>query len=335
MDTNQALVQQQQQQNALAQMPAELTVEDILKQMTKIQQVMKQAMREGEHYGIIPGTERKDKEGKDISKRTLLKPGAEKLCLLFRLDPQYDSTETFFPDGHLHVKSKCTLYHLTTGIRVGSGEGSCTTKESKYAFRNEARKCPLCGKETIIKGKAEYGGGWICYKKKDGCGAKFADDSPEIINQEVGKIGNENLPDQYNTILKMANKRALIAAVLNATAASDIFTQDLEDLEANRVAAGIAAEMETKAETKADITTREHVNGEAVPESNPLQSPASKDKLINEDVHVPFGFMKGKPLKDCAPDQLKSAIKWAENHGRYPEWVRAAKAYLDDRGLPF
>jgi len=35
--------------------------------------------------------------------------------------------------------------------------------------------------------------------------------------------------DIQNTLYKMACKRALVAATLNATAASDIFTQDLED----------------------------------------------------------------------------------------------------------
>lgn len=35
--------------------------------------------------------------------------------------------------------------------------------------------------------------------------------------------------DIQNTLYKMACKRALVAAVLNATAASDIFTQDIED----------------------------------------------------------------------------------------------------------
>ena len=33
--------------------------------------------------------------------------------------------------------------------------------------------CPVCGKDAIIQGKPEYGGGWLCYKQKGGCGAKF------------------------------------------------------------------------------------------------------------------------------------------------------------------
>lgn len=36
-------------------------------------------------------------------------------------------------------------------------------------------------------------------------------------------------PELFNTIVKMADKRALVAATLNATAASDVFTQDVED----------------------------------------------------------------------------------------------------------
>ncbi len=198
--------------------PMELSVTDLMAQVRKIQEVMKQAMKQDEHYGVIPGTGKKP---------TLLKPGAEKLCLLFRLDPQFESVET--RDGeHLTVKSRCVLYHIPTGMRMGSGEGSCSSKETKYAYRNATLACPDCGKDAIIKGKEEYGGGWLCFKKKGGCGSKFPDDQFKGI--ELGKVPVDNLADQYNTVLKMADKRALIAAVLVTTAASDIFTQDLEEM---------------------------------------------------------------------------------------------------------
>ena len=197
----------------------ELTVEEILAQAGKIARVMEQAMEEGVHYGTIPHT----------PKPTLYKAGAEKLNLLFRFDPQYQSVE--LREGeHLTVKSVCTLWHIPTGLRFGSGEGSCSTRESKYAWRKGERKCPKCGREgSILKGKAEYGGGWLCWQKREGCGAKFADGDAAIEGQVVERVPNPDLADQYNTVLKMANKRALVAAVLNCTAASDIFTQDLED----------------------------------------------------------------------------------------------------------
>lgn len=197
----------------------ELSVEEVVAQVEKIQQVVALAMKKDEHYGVIPGTK----------KPTLLKPGAEKLCLTFRLDPEYVVAEQFFDDRHYYVRATCTLFHIPTGNRVASGIGSCTSRESKYAYRNAARICPECGGSFIIKGKDEYGGGWLCFKKKGGCGAKFEAGDQVIEGQAEGKSENPDLADTYNTVLKMACKRALVAAVLNGTAASDQFTQDMED----------------------------------------------------------------------------------------------------------
>ncbi len=47
----------------------------------------------------------------------------------------------------------------------------------------------------------------------------------------MGRIEYDNPADYYNTCLKMAKKRALIDGTLNATGASHIFTQDVEDME--------------------------------------------------------------------------------------------------------
>lgn len=44
------------------------------------------------------------------------------------------------------------------------------------------------------------------------------------------RVLNTEVADLANTILKMASKRALVAGVLNATAASRVFTQDVEDM---------------------------------------------------------------------------------------------------------
>lgn len=198
----------------------EMSVEEIVEQVRKIQKVMGLVMKPDEHYGVIPGTS---------GKPSLLKPGAEKLLLLFRLDPQYSAVEQ--RDGnHVTITSTCVLFHIPTGQRRGSGMGSCSTKESKYAYRKSERVCPECKSPAIIKGKAQYGGGWLCWKKKGGCDAKFKDGDKAIESQDTGRVANEDLPDVYNTVLKMANKRSLVAAVLNATAASDIFTQDIEEL---------------------------------------------------------------------------------------------------------
>jgi hypothetical protein len=119
--------------------------------------------------------------------------------------------------------------HAPTGAGSGYGEGICTTRERKYAYRKQERTCPTCGQPAVIKGKAEYGGGWLCWKKRGGCGAKWPDGAPEIEGQEVGEVDNPDLPDLWNTVVKMAEKRARIDAVLAVTGASALFTQDMDD----------------------------------------------------------------------------------------------------------
>jgi len=201
---------------------AEISVEDVVAQRDKVKAVMEAVMVDGAHYGRIPG----------ISKPSLWKPGAEVLTTTFRLAPSYESERIFDEDGHLTVVAKCVLTHAPSGIVLGEGEGLCSSREEKYAYRKQGRTCPSCGAEAVIKGKAEYGGGWLCWKKADpvaGCGEKYADGNSLIEDQVVGKVPNEQLADTWNTVLKMADKRALVAAVLNCTAASDIFTQDVED----------------------------------------------------------------------------------------------------------
>lgn len=259
----------------------ELDVEDLIAQVGKIHRLMKNVMKAGEHYGVIPGA----------TKPSLLQPGAEKIALLFRLDPQFQRTKTF--DGnHLTVESTVTLYHIPTGNRIGSAGGICSTKESKYAYRNASRLCPSCGKDCIIKGKAEYGGGWICFAKKGGCGAKYADNDKSITGQPVGRAANEDLPDLWNTIEQMADKRALVAAVKRATAASDIFTQDIEE------------HPPTTSPTRVD----EHVEHRAhVQQSNGV--PITVDNAV-EQAEIAEAVAKWKPFIDsiCTPQAATAAI---------------------------
>ena len=198
---------------------APMSSDDVLRQVRLIQEVMGKAMKEGEHYGVIPGTD----------KPSLLKSGAEKLSLTFRLRPKFGLERLDLAGEHREYVVTCDLFNQAGG-HEGQGIGSCSTMESKYRWRQPKRQCPSCGAEAIIRGKAEYGGGWLCWKKQNGCGAKFAATAPEIVAQVADRIENPDLADTFNTVLKMAKKRAMVDATLTATAASDLFTQDLEDL---------------------------------------------------------------------------------------------------------
>ena len=184
-----------------------------------IQKLMSAHLKNGEHYGKIPGTE----------KNTLLKPGAEKLGQLFRLRPEFETTKITYPnisDGlHIGYEIRCTLYHIETGKNFGQGVGSASTLEKKYRWRNSKPICQKCGKEAIFKSKFVENEHY-CYAKLGGCGAKFQSDKFDF---ETKKTENEDIADCYNTVLKMAKKRSFTDAILQATAASDIFVQDMED----------------------------------------------------------------------------------------------------------
>lgn len=210
------------QSMAVARPDSAMGVTDILAQVRLIQEVMGKVMHDGEHYGKIPGCG---------DKKTLLQPGAQKLCMTFRLAPSYQIQETNFDRGHKEYRVICTLKSIASGNIVGEGVGCCSTLESKYRWKGGQRKCPQCGKEAIIKGKAEYGGGWLCFGKKGGCGQKWPDGAREIEGQNVDKVEHDSPADFFNTVLKMAKKRAFVDATITATAASDIFTQDVGDAE--------------------------------------------------------------------------------------------------------
>ena len=181
--------------------------------------------QDGGDYGVIPGTK----------KKTLLKSGAEKLCEIYALADEYVMVKEIenWESGLFAYTLKCVLKSRRDDSLVGEGLGSCSTFESKYRWRDAQRLCPQCGVAAIIAGKAEYGGGWLCWRKKSGCNAKFAIDDPAITSQVVGRVENPDIIDTRNTALKIAKKRAKIDAVIGVTRSSGIFTQDLEDLTAD------------------------------------------------------------------------------------------------------
>jgi hypothetical protein len=180
-------------------------------------------MVKGHHYYRI-------NEHDESQKPALSKEGALNLCSLFKVRPEPDPPiETWMPDGHYRVRYRTRLVSIETGELVAIGDGLCSTRESRYAYRYASRICPQCGKSAIIKGREEYGGGWLCFKRKDGCGAKFDEGDPAIEAQITGRVANEDLADQENTVLKMSEKRSLVDGALKLPLASELFIQDLDE----------------------------------------------------------------------------------------------------------
>jgi len=182
-----------------------MTPADVRNQINSIQELMADCMKDGEHYGVIPGMGQKP---------TLLKAGAEKLAFMFRLSTAYQVERLDLDHGHREYIITCQLSHIESGNLVGQGVGSASTMESKYRYRwiNTDVKPEKQEAELL---KAQGRGRW----KKQGDAWIWAikEDNPDIA-------------DVYNTVLKMAKKRAMVDAILSATAASDIFTQDIEEM---------------------------------------------------------------------------------------------------------
>jgi len=240
----QALQNQTQGDGALAgQSIRSVPIEQIEGQVKDIQKVMDSLMKEGTHYDDVTGGGR----------NSLLQPGAEKLCMAFKFAPSFDvERRDYAPDevpnaeepveGHREYIVNCELHHRPTGQYVGSGRGSCSTLESKYRYRkiDQTTKVPIPGDFwdsyedsmanadfSILEEELKANG----VDMPDGAEAGVTkDDNGEWRITVQAKGENPDIADQYNTVLKMAEKRALVNAVKRSTAASDIFTQDTEDL---------------------------------------------------------------------------------------------------------
>jgi hypothetical protein len=183
-------------------------------------EIKRALMAEGTDYGTVPG----------VPKAFLWKSGAETLDKAFGLVATFDvrrvsADREDVPPYSFHAHA---LIHVGSadGPVVGEGFGTCNPWETRYRYRNGERLCPECGKPAVIKGKEEYGGGWLCFKKKDGCGAKWRDGDQLIEGQTTGQVENENPWDLENTIAKMAEKRAHVDGTIRATGTSGLFTQD-------------------------------------------------------------------------------------------------------------
>ena len=241
-------------------MPA-MSIESAVERYNAVTEFVSRVLRKDVDYGVIPGTE----------KRTLLKPGAEKLTTFFGLSTRFElleRIEDWTGEQHggepfFYYLYRCRLFR--GDVLIAEGDASCNSREGKYRWREAQRACPACGVAAIIKGREEYGGGWVCFKKKGGCGAKYPDGDQAIESQQTGRVSNPDIADQVNTIQKMAQKRSLVGSVLLAVNASEFFTQDVEDMHINAtaVARENAADLdeEIRAACRALGKTEEQLSG--------------------------------------------------------------------------
>lgn len=260
-----------------------LTIHQAVQRYNQMVEFTQTIMVKDQDYGTIQG----------VAKPCLYKAGAEKLTTLFGLTPAFtlierveDWTGKDHGEPFFFYFYKCTL--MRGGEAVGEADGSCNSWEKKYRYREGKRKCPHCGAEAIINGKKEYGGGFLCYGKKGGCGAKFKDGDVSITGQDVGVVTNPDIAEVVNTIQKMAQKRALVAAVLIACNASAFYTQDVEDLRA------IEADYEDVTETSEQVRER-RLAEERAKAAKPAHVPASNGPATSPETIRELGAMLETP----------------------------------------
>ena len=232
-----------------------------LDNMKEIYRRMKAFVRAEMHkdidFGVIPG----------VAKKSLYKPGAEKLQRFFGLFThteliekieQWDQpiTEKSFPLFHYRYVTKVYNRHQ---IQVASCEGECNSYEGKYRWRwvpesrvpkdfdielleqREALESEFVfaveGKKTTGQyGKpAEY---WQSWEEDIKSGearsiTRKAKSGKEYDAWERGgvqyRIPNLDIHSQVNTIIKMSQKRSYVGGVKIAANASEYFTEDVED----------------------------------------------------------------------------------------------------------
>ena len=82
----------------------------------------------------------------------------------------------------------------TRTLPAGAGASAPAPRQAPAKSQGGGKRfqeCPSCHVHAVIKGKEEYGGGYVCFKKADppGCGAKFTDSVWDLVQGGDGSAG--------------------------------------------------------------------------------------------------------------------------------------------------
>lgn len=185
---------------SLAMMSGRLA--EMTQRLNLVKQFFQQVMVKDQDYGVIPGTD----------KPTLLKSGAEKLCEFYGYAIQIKDQreECDRETGYYRVVITIALISKRTGELIAEGVGEASTYENRYRYRWLPE--------------------WKVPKGVDTSGLLSETRTSKKGEFKAYRFENDDLHSLWNTVLKMAKKRAHIDATLSATRSSGIFTQDVEDL---------------------------------------------------------------------------------------------------------
>lgn len=301
-----------------------LSVSEVQQRYRIMQEFKDAVLRSEVDYGVVPGTGEKP---------TLLQPGAQKLCVFFGLHAEFEFVEReedWMGERHggepfFRYLIRCRLMREDSQ-EVGQSHAEINSWESKYRWRwvdavdvppeldtDRIRSKASSTEEfafAIDKGEtsgkygkpAQYWTGWR-QAINDGTAmsiTKTTSSGKQLPAFRMAslryRIPNEDIFGQLNTLIKIGQKRALVGAVLNATGASEFFTQDLDDF--TPVATPEYHETEVVIEETAPVQTTSPADNGQEPE--PPAKPKSKSRKA--DTHEPryVTLDEGKALIDYA-----------------------------------
>lgn len=238
-------------------------------------------MKKDLDYGTIPG----------VAKPSLFKAGAEKLRVAYNLTVEMSKTAEVvdYDKGIVDISYKC-IVKSPKGQTLAECEGNVNSFESKYRYSwvTEDKipagynKSEMVSRGSVITefqfalqkmetsgqyGKPQaYWDKWVEAKKAGKCEKimKKIKSGKEMVAYQISafeyRINNPDVIGLKNTIMKMAQKRAFVGAMLMATGASEFFTQDVEDMEFQNLSAVAELEVAKTPEVKtveAEVVTEE------------------------------------------------------------------------------
>jgi hypothetical protein len=194
-----ALVPQtEDRRSSLVRLPG--TPAEILAFHEDVAKVIVSGLKNGVDYGKMPGQENKS-DARDV----LYKAGAERICFLFGVYPKYSIIEKEVEHNRVvpWVKRKKVWRNAHQGDK--HFDWAIEQGESLGLYRYLV-KCTL-------------------HRRDDDRVVAESDGSCSTMESKY----IDRPRDSENTVLKMAQKRAMVAAALNGFALSDRFTQDVEE----------------------------------------------------------------------------------------------------------
>ena len=299
-------------------------IADVISMKATVQDLLKSQMQEDVHFGKIPGTG---------DKPTLLKSGAEMLRMVFNLRTTCNKDDVEITNEGNGHKTYEICMHISNKDKeiIATGLGTCSTMESKYKYRSQLTDRKVPSEYWESRDKALLGGSQYSPKKVKGAW---------LISE---RVEHDNPADYYNPVKKMAKKRAMADGILTATCSSDLFTQDLEDLNANfqqydgvqteeKKSPKIIVDEELGTASTSDDTKA--INSEAVAKASPSQQVKEWEQQANDPLPIPVslhnGMANNEAVQAILGDMYENRLDWSEFVKNWPKISSAMMQLKED-----